>query len=105
MEHMKLFNVQSYTKISKKRRDKRLSRLAEASDGDTRVSYKSWYDVKYPCVRSEVIRLCSYDLTLLKTHLHSFKKVTKGKFQVCGIGPVFWRCMLCPDQPHVHVGF
>ena len=43
------------------------------------------------------------ELTLLKTHLHSFKKVTKGKFQVCGIGPVFWRCMLCPDQPHVRV--
>ena len=63
---------QSYTKLSKKRREKRLSRLAEASDGDTRVSYKAWYDVKYPRGRSEVRRLCSYDLTLLQTHLHSF---------------------------------
>ena len=63
---------QSYMKLSKKRRKKRLSRLAEASDGDTRVSYEAWYDAKYPRGRSEVSRLCSYDLTLLKTHLHSF---------------------------------
>ena len=73
---------QSYTKLSKKRREKRLSRLVEASDGDTHVSYEAWYDAKYTRGRSEVSRLCSYDLTLLKTHLHSFKKFTKGKCQV-----------------------
>ena len=45
---------QSYTKLIKKRREKRLSRLAEYSDGDTRVSYEAWYDAKYPHGRSEV---------------------------------------------------
>ena len=71
--------------------------------GDTRVSYEAWYDAKYPCGRSEVSRLCSYELNLLKNHSHSFKKVTKGECQICGTGPVFWMCMLCPGQPHVHV--
>ena len=38
---------QSYTKLRKKRREKRLSRLAEASDGDTRVSYFASYQASY----------------------------------------------------------
>ena len=84
-------------------REKRLSRLAEASDGDTRVSFEAWYGVKYLCGRIKVSSLCSYDWTLQKNHLHSFKTFTKGKWQVCGKGPVFWGCMLCPGQPHVHV--
>ena len=87
---------QSYTKLSKKRRDKRLSQFAEASDGDTRVSYEAWYDVKYPRGRSEVSRLCSYDLTFLKTHLHFFLKVTKGNCQVGGTGPVFFEVHVVP---------
>ena len=94
---------QSFTKLSKNRREKRISRLAEASDRYTCVSYQVWYDVKYPRGRSKVRQLCSYDLNLLKTHLHPFLKVTKGKWQVCGTGPVFCRCMLCPGQPHVYV--
>ena len=81
----KQFNV--YTKLTKERKEARISALEQARDGKPRVTYDVWEANKYPRCRSETSRLCSDNIALLKDHLASFKgsheKTGRRKCVVC----------------------
>jgi len=71
--------------------------LVECDDHIKRVSYSQYQDEKRP-QKEKVSRFCADNLTLLKKHLSSMKKVHGVSCSMCG-KLTFMECQLC--QKHV----
>lgn len=67
--------------------------LVQCKDNSDRVSYSQYLQTKQPG-RGKKSRLCTGDLELLKEHIRSMKRVSKGTCQWCG-ETTYMRCELC----------
>jgi hypothetical protein len=91
-------SMRKATKLSSKQRMKRGRSRSEATlercdDDKFRVSYSMFLDAKAP--RGRTSRLCTGNLQLLKEHLNSFEKSSKGICQMCGYDKCYMKCGKC----------
>ena len=85
------------TQMNKRKRGGLEGSLVECDDHIKRVSYSQYLDEKQPR-KGKVTRFCADNLTLLKKHLSSMKKVHGASCSMCG-KLTYMECQLC--QKHV----
>jgi hypothetical protein len=85
--------MQKATQINRKKQEIDEKALVECDDHIKRVSYLQYLDEKQPRKRKES-RLCLDNLTLLKKHINSMKKVHGASCNMCG-KLTFMECQLC----------
>ncbi len=81
------------TPINRKKQRIDEEALVECDNHIKRVSYSQYLDEKQPC-KGNRSRLCSDNLTLLKKHTNSMKKVHGVSCNMCG-KLTFMECQLC----------
>jgi hypothetical protein len=88
--------MQKATQINKKKQGIDEEALVECDDHMKRVSYLQYLDEKQPR-KGKDSRLCSDNLTLLKKHINSMKKVHGASCNMCG-KLTFMECQLCKEH-------
>jgi len=90
--------MQKATQTNKRKRGVVDESLVECDDHIKRVSYSQYLDEKQPR-KGKVSRFCADNMTLLKKHLSSMKKVQGASCSYCG-KLTYMECQLC--QKHVY---
>jgi hypothetical protein len=85
--------MQKATQINRKKQGIDEEALVECDSHIKKASYLQYLDEKQPRKRKES-RLCSDNLTLLKKHINSMKKVHGAPCNMCG-KLTFMECQLC----------
>ena len=67
--------------------------VIECEDHVKKVSYAQYFDEKQPRGAKKT-RLCAGNMTLLKGHLNSMKRVHPSSYQMCG-KKTYMECQIC----------
>ncbi len=93
MQYLGDAKMQKSTQINRKKQGIDEEALAECDDHMKSVSYLQYLNEKQPCKGKE-FRLCSDNLTLLKKHINSMKRVYGASCNICK-KLTFMECQLC----------
>ncbi len=94
--------MQKATQINRKKQGIDKEALVECDNHMKRVSYLQYLDEKQPRKGKES-RFCSDNLTLLKKHINSMKKVHGTSCNMCG-KLTFMECQLCKKHVCLNSG-